>query len=314
MSLDAILRRQHGVVSHDQALASGLTSDAVRWRVTSGRWERITRGLYRIRHAPWTWESRAHALALRLGPGGALTLETAAHLHGVETQQPQVITGAMVGRQVQRLTGTRVGRRRSLDVVERGGLPVTPAATTVLDLTARPGVTWRETVHLVARWVHRGVVTTGQLELELTRLRRHPHRRVISTALDPVAHGVESVLELRSLRRVVIAHGLPTPTLQTRAVQGGARVRRDAEWEAYGVILESDGLLAHGGESIHRDRLRDRHAARSGRITLRAGYADIEFGPCELAADIYATLRTRGYRGRIVPCRPACVAPRVDIA
>jgi hypothetical protein len=314
MSLDAVLRRQHGVVSHEQALASGLTTDAVRWRVTSGRWERIARGLYRIHHTPWSWESRAHALALRLRPGGALTLEAAAHLHDVETRQPPVITGAVVGRQVQRLTGTRVTRRRSLEVVERKGLPVTAPATTVLDLTARPGVTWRETVHLVARWVHRGVVTTDQIEFELARLRRHPQRRVIRRALGPVSQGVESVLELRALRRVVNAHGLPTPTLQTRAVQGGAAVRRDAEWEAYGVILESDGLLAHGGESIHRDRMRDRHAARIGRITLRAGYADIEFGPCELAADIYATLRTRGYRGLISPCRPGCAALRVDIA
>lgn len=314
MSLDTILRRQHGVVSHEQAIASGLTSDAVRWRVTSGRWEPITRGLYRIRHTPWTWESRAHALVLRLGAGGALTLETAAHLHGVETRQPPVITGAVVGRQVQRLTGTRVVRRRSLDVVERRGLPVTSAATTVLDLTARPGVTWRETVHLVARWVHRGVVTTEQIELDLARLPRHPHRRVITAVLAPVANGVESVLELRSLERVVVAHGLPVPTLQTREVQSGAGVRRDAEWEAFGVILESDGLLAHGGDSIHRDRLRDRKAARTGRITLRAGYADIEFGPCELAADIYATLRTRGYGGPISRCRAGCVAPRAAIA
>ena len=314
MNLDAVLHRQHGVVSHDQALTSGLTPDAVRWRLASGRWERVARGLYRVHHTPWTWEARAHALALRLGPGGALTLETAAHLHGVESRQPPVLTGAVVGRQVQRLTGTRVTRRRSLDVVKRKGLPVTSAATTVLDLTARPGVTWRETVHLVARWVHQGVVSVDEIDDCLAGLRRHPQRRVIARVLGPVSDGVESVLELQSLRRVVLAHGLPRPTLQTRAVQGGGGVRRDAEWEAFGVILESDGLLAHGAESIHRDRRRDRQAARAGRVTLRAGYADIEFAPCELAADIFATLRVRGYRGAISPCRPGCAAPRPDIA
>lgn len=314
MSIDVVLRRQHGVVSHGQALESGLTPDAVRWRVASGRWQRVARGLYRVHHTPWTWEARAHVLALRLGRGGALTLETAAHLHGVEARQPPVLTGAVVGRQVERLVGTRVTRRHRLEVVERAGLPVTSAATTVLDLTARPGVTWRETVHLVARWVQRGVVTVDELDDALARLRRHPQRHVIARVLRPVSEGVESVLELQSLRRVVLAHGLPRPTLQTRAAVAGVGVRRDAEWEAYGVILESDGLLAHGGESIHRDRRRDRYAARTGRVTLRAGYADIEFAPCELAADVFATLRSRGYRGAISACRPGCTALRVDIA
>ena len=314
MSLPAVLRRQHGVVSHEQAIASGLSADAVRWRVASGRWERIARGLYRVRDAPWTWEARAHALALRLGPAGALTLEAAAHLHGVETRRPQVLTGAVAGRQVQRLVGTRVTRRRDLDIVHRGGLPVTSGATTVLDLTARPGVTWRETVHTVARWVQRAVVTTDELAAALAGLRRHPQRRVITGVLGPVSEGVESVLELGALRRVIRAHGLPQPVLNDRRVQAASGVRRDAEWQEFGVILECDGLLAHGGESIHRDRLRDRQAARTGRLTLRAGYADIEFGPCELAADIFATLTTRGYRGRISPCRPGCRATRLETA
>jgi hypothetical protein len=156
----------------------------------------------------------------------------------------------------------------------------------VLDLTARPGVDWRETVHVVARWVHRRVVTVDEIPAELTLRQRHPQRRV------------------------VLAPGLPRPTLQARAVHGGQRVRHDAEWEEYGVILESDGLLAHGAESIHRDRRRDRQAARTGRVTLRAGYADIEFAPCQLAVDLHETLRVRGYRDGISACRPGCIATR----
>ena len=47
MDLDAVIRSQHGVCSTAQAVEAGLTPDAVRWRVTSGRWSRIGQGLYR---------------------------------------------------------------------------------------------------------------------------------------------------------------------------------------------------------------------------------------------------------------------------
>ena len=314
MDLDALLRSQHGVVTHAQAAEAGLSVDAIRWRVEKGEWSRISRGLYRVGAGPVTWLSRAHAVVLKLGPAGALTLESAAHLHAMDNRQPQIITGAVVGRQVERLVGTRVSRRSRLDTVTRSGLPVTSAATTVLDLTDRPGTTWRESVHLVARWVHRGAVTVDELALALERRPRHFQRAVITRALQPVADGVESVLELRSLNRVITRHGLQRPTLQARAAGPGGGIRKDAEWEEFGVVLESDGLLAHEGAAIHRDRRRDRHVARSGRVTLRAGYVDIEFGPCDLAVDIYLTLRSRGYRGGITPCGPGCAARTVDLA
>lgn len=314
MDLASLLRAQHGVVTHAQAVASGLSVDAIRWRVADGEWNRISRGLYRVSSAPQTWLSRAHALALKLGPTGALTLETAAHLHGMDDRAPQVITGAVSSRQVDRLVGTRVSRRSHLVVVTRNGLPVTSAATTVLDLTARPGTSWRETVHLVARWVHRGAVSVDDLDEALRQRARHPQRRLITRVLEPVAGGVESVLELRSLDKVITRHRLPRPTLQVHAVAAGQAMRKDAEWEEFGVVLESDGLLAHGGASIHRDRRRDRQVARSGRVTLRAGYVDIEFGPCDLAVDIYLTLRSRGYRGGIAPCGPGCAAQAADVA
>ncbi|MCA1783360.1 MAG: type IV toxin-antitoxin system AbiEi family antitoxin domain-containing protein [Intrasporangiaceae bacterium] len=308
MDLDSLLRDQHGVVTHAQAIESGLTVDAIRWRVADGEWLRISRGLYRVRTAPLTWQCRAHALSLKLGPAGALTLETAAHLHGVEGRQPQIITGTVIGRQVERLVGTRVTRCSRLDAVTKQGLPVTSPATTVLDLAARPGTTWRETIHLVARWVHQGLVSVEEIARALDECGRHPQRRVITRALEPVAEGVESVLELQSLRRVVARHGLPMPTLQVRGAGPGKGIRKDAEWEGFGVVLESDGVIAHGGESIHRDRQRDRHVARSGRVTLRAGHVDIEFGACELALDVYLTLRARGCRGGITPCGTSCAA------
>lgn len=303
---DEILRRQHGVIGYDQARAAGLSKEAIRWRVSTGAWTRVRRGVYRLAATTPTWHSRAHTLARLLGDTGGLTLDTAAHLHGVESRQPPIITGAAVGRDVLRLTGTRVARRRHLDLVRRQDLPVTSAAGTVLDLTDVPGTGWREAVHVVARWIHRTPLTAELLTTALTHRPRHRHRSVITTALRPIVDGAESILEVTALERVIGAHGLPAPRLQVPVQPGVSGARRDAEWEEFGVVLELDGLLGHDGENMFRDRSRDRHAATTGRLTLRAGHVEVSYAPCELAMDIVLTLRTRGYRGLPVRCGPRC--------
>lgn len=309
MDLDALIRRQHGVLTRAQAVQCGLTVSAIRWRLEDGSWTRLAHGIYHAHTGPVTWMARAHALTLRLGPGGALTKETAAHLHGVESHAPQVLSGAVVSRQVQRLAGTRVMRRRALHIVTRQGLPVTSAASTVLDLVADHHTShWRDVVHLMARWVHCSKVNAEDVLAALAQRERYPLRSLVTTALEPISAGVESILELDSLEGVILRHGLPRPTLQAHGQGPHGTVRRDAEWEAYGVVLESDGRLFHSGASLQSDRRRDRHAARTGRLTLRAGHVEIRFGSCELAIDIFLALRSRGYRGDLTACSPRCVA------
>lgn len=315
MDLNALIRRQHGVVTRAQALECGLSVSAIRWRVRQGRWSRLATGIYFAHTGPVTWMARAHALALRLGPGGALTLDTAAHLHGMELRQPQVLSGAVVARQVQRLAGTRVVRRPALQIVRRQGLPVTSAAATVLDLVAtHPATQWRDIVHLIARWLHSDKVSADDVLATMAQRGRYPHRQLVTTALEPIADGIESILELESLDGVILRHGLPRPTLQARGLGPDGETRRDAAWEAYGVILESDGRLFHTGASIHADRRRDRYAARTGQLTLRAGHVEIVFGRCELAVDLFLALRSHGYAGDIVACEPRCPARIARVA
>ena len=309
MDLQSRLRRQHGVLTTRQAKTAGLSPDAIRWRVTDGQWTRLAPGLFYAYPGQMTWMGRAQALTLKLGEGGALTGESAAYLHGVQPSPPAIITGSVVGRQVRRLPGTRVSRRSSLDVASRKGLPVTTAASTVLDCCAHYGPgQWKDIVHLLARWVHGATVTAPEIMAQMERRRRYVHRDLVTTALAPIAGGVESALELQAIQGVIISHGLPMPTLQVRDYSADGEVRRDAEWEKYGVVLECDGVLFHTGASAQADRRRDRHTARSGRVTVRAGYVEIVYGPCDLALDLFLTLRSRGYRGPIVPCGQGCVA------
>lgn len=112
---------------------------------------------------------------------------------------------------------TRVSRRRVLEIVSRQGLPVTTAATTVLDLVADHHQShWRDAVHLMARWVHSNKVSAAEVLEALAQRERYPHRSLVTTALEPIAEGIESILELDSLNGVILRHGRPRPTLQAR--------------------------------------------------------------------------------------------------
>ncbi len=311
MDLDALIRSQHGVCSRAQARAAGLSDDLLRWRVTSGRWSRIGQGLYLAQTGDLDWLGRAHAAVLRGGEGCALSLRCAEYLHGVTTTAPAVITVAVPpGRSVTRLPGTRFRRHVGLDVVRRKGLPVTRAEQTVLDLADLPGVEWREAVATAARWVQKRRTTAASLAEALEHRARHRHRHILTVALGVVAEGAESLMEVSYVRRVEEPHGLPRAAMQVR---DGIR-RRDFEYEEWLVVLEVDGRLGHEGEFVAKDRTRDRRAAGTGRLTLRAGWVDVEGGPCELAVDVHGALRARGYRGSIRVCGPGCAARRVAAA
>ncbi|HET6969054.1 MAG TPA: type IV toxin-antitoxin system AbiEi family antitoxin domain-containing protein [Ornithinibacter sp.] len=311
MDLDALIRSQHGVCSLAQAVEAGLTEDGVRWRVGSGRWVRLGRGIYRAQTGDLDWLGRAHAAVLRGRDGCALSLRAAEHLHGVVPTPPPVITVAVpVGRSVTRLPGTRFRPHVGLEVVRRKGLPVTSAEQTVLDLTDQPGVEWREAVATAARWVQRRRTSSQALVDALAGRARHRHKRILTVALAVVADGAESVMEVSFVKRVEQPHGLPRATMQVR---DGNR-RRDFEYEGWLVVVEVDGRLGHEGEHVAGDRRRDRRAAGTGRVTLRAGWVDVEGDPCGLAVDVHAVLRARGFAGPIRACGPACAARRVAAA
>jgi very-short-patch-repair endonuclease len=146
--------------------------------------------------------------------------------------------------------------------------------------------------------------TAESLAQALDHRARHRHRRILSVALGVVADGAESLMEVSYVKRVEEPHGLPRASMQVR--HGIAR--RDFEYEVWLVVVEVDGRLGHEGEFLAKDRRRDRRAAGEGRVTLRAGWVDVEAAPCDLAVDVHAALCARGYRGPIRACGPVCAA------
>ncbi|HYN29052.1 MAG TPA: type IV toxin-antitoxin system AbiEi family antitoxin domain-containing protein, partial [Dermatophilaceae bacterium] len=314
MDLDRVARSQHGVVSREQALEA-LTPEQLRWRLHRGDWAVVHPGVYRTHTGRLDWLGRASAALLRLGPGAALELGSAAHVLRFQDAAPPVIAVAVPhDRQRRRPPGTRVRRRRRLVTTTRRGLVVVTAAQTVLDLGDAPGATRQDAVSVAARAVQRRAVTVPALVEELEGRPAHQHRRAVSLALGVVALGAESGLEVDFHRNVLQRHGLAPMRMAVPDVAGERTIRRDFVDDEHGVVVEVDGRIAHGAAERAADARRDRRTARRGWVTLRAGWVDVEFEPCELALDVHGTRASRGDRRTIEPCGAPCAVHRAGRA
>lgn len=307
MDLTRLARSQYGVITRAQALAD-MSIDALRWRLKRRNWCRVYPGVYATHAEPLDWMARASAALLYCGPRSALAVESAAHLLDLDDWQPPLISIAIPA-EIRRQTcaGFLVRRRRRLDTVVRKRLRVTSPAFTVLDVGDKPTAFRDDAIAIAARAVQRRKTTVDALRRELQQRRTHQHREAIELSLGIVADGAESVLEVEFATRVLRAHGLPTMRMAVPDRVGGFSIRRDFVDDAHGVVIEVDGRVAHEGRRSH-DIRRDRRTAAQGRVTLRAEWVDVRYEPCALAAQVFATLRSRGYGGVMRSCAATCRA------
>jgi hypothetical protein len=80
-TLRYLVRQQSGVVSRVQVLQAGLSEDVVRFRISSGRWQRIHTGVYATFTGELSRREHLWAAVLSAGPGAALSHQAAAELH-----------------------------------------------------------------------------------------------------------------------------------------------------------------------------------------------------------------------------------------
>ena len=90
-TLRYLAQRQRGVVSRSQAIRAGLSPDMIKFRISSGRWQRLHPGVYATfsgipGRGAWLW-----AALLAAGPGAVLSYQTAAELHGLSDEQSSPI-------------------------------------------------------------------------------------------------------------------------------------------------------------------------------------------------------------------------------
>ena len=86
------------------------------------------------------------------------------------------------------------------------------------------------------------------------------------------------------------------------------RHREAFDGDEFDVVVEVDGRIGHDGAGVQRDRVRDRRALREGKVTVRAGWIDVDAAPCALALVLAGAFRLRGWTGAVSPCGPNCAA------
>jgi len=293
---------QAGLVTRAQALTAGVGVEALRWAVTSGRWATVHPGVYLTTPGRDDWEVRAVGALLSVGGPVALSGASARFAWGLERREPHVLHLVVpADRRAPVRDGIRVTRTRHFE--ERVHASAWPHRTTVehsvLEVQARDPVD--RVLALVAHACQQQLTSEARLSAALASRPGQPHGALLRECLSDVGSGAESAAEIRYIRDVERAHGLPTATRQ--AVLGQDR-RCDNLFEAQQLVLEVDGRLGHEGWAGRvRDGVRDRAAAREGRLTARVFWPDVAVTPCALADEVGILLQVRGWTGSARACR-----------
>lgn len=301
---------QAGIVDRSQAARAGFTRRHVAHRLKTGVWQRVFPGVYATFSGPLSREAWLWAAIRWAGEGAMLSYQTAAEVQEV-IEKPigtKIHVTVPLRRRPAQLRSVRgiVVHRSDQSQAEFVGpfkLPRTRIEDTVLDLVvAAPsfyhGYDW------IGRAVSRKAVTVSRLRAALAARRRIRWRGWLTDALEVSPNGVHSALELRYLRDVERAHGLPKSQHQARRQIDGRVHFKDNWYAEYRVAVEIDGPAYHQNERVQADKDRDNaNLAVDDVKTFRFGPVAVTERACETAAMVAITLQRNGWPGSPHRCR-----------
>jgi hypothetical protein len=277
-------RRQHGLLTHQQALALGFTPDRIRTLLARGAWREIRRGVYVVGGVPPSWEQTLRAITLPFDDCW-ITHGTAAKLRDLR-HAPQVgrIEALRPYGKSTRLDGVTLRRSRIIvaaDVTSVRGIPVTSAARTIVECSGR--LDPKRTGQLIDDVMRGNPIALELVRACYARLAGGGRRRLqsIRAALGARLPGYdpgESDLEIDTLREIMAA-GLPIPVQQHRLVLNGQRRRIDLAYVTEKIAIELMGWDPHRGrEAFDDDKARTGELVADGwrvlEVTSRHAPAD----------------------------------------
>jgi very-short-patch-repair endonuclease len=305
-----LLERQRGVVTRSQAVRHGLDEDRIKFRVETGRWTALHRGVYAAFSGEPGRGAILWAAVLRGGPGTVLSHYTAAELLGLADGPRELIDLTVpLGRHPQAIRGVRIHRSGRIQAATHPVQlpPRTRLEETVIDL-AHAAASPDEAYGWLCRAVGRRLTTTARLQDAIADRSRVSRREGLLLTLADIQSGTHSLLERRYVRDVERPHGLPVARRQART--GVAALSRyiDQLYEEARLAVELDGQAAHPIERRWADIHRDNAHATAGILTLRYSWADVTGQPCLVASQVAQVLTQRGTLVTLRRCSPACTA------
>jgi hypothetical protein len=296
----ATLRAQEHVISRPQALACGLSVDALAHRLRpDGPWQRLLPATYVAQTGTPTMPQREMAALLHAGPESVLTGWAALYGLGLATAKPNRIDVLVpAARRPRSVAFVKVHRttRMPRRVIREGrrayALPpraLADAARFLDDLA--------EVRALIAGAIQRGDCPLGALVRELQEgPMRHSAR--LRQVLGEVAAGIRSIAEGDFLDLIKRAR-LPVPVFNARlyAADGTFIAKPDAWWPRAGVAAEVDSKEWHL-KPADWARTMGRHARMTsyGILVLHFTPGQIRTDPATVAAALADTLRAGAAR------------------
>ena len=288
MGVEAVLRRQAGVISIEQALMAGLSRSAAGRRVASERWIPLHPRVYLAADHPRNDEVRLRAAVLWAG-GGAVTYGvTAAWWHGLHPRLPRTVEVTVPRRRRPRPRPGVAVRQRDvdpLDLSEYRDLPVTGIALTAIEAAVALGP---DGSVLLDRALQQHVTFRMVCDAHCRNLGRRGSAaasELLVAAADRAASQAERLL-VRLLRCAGI----------TGWVLGHA-------WEGYvidvafprqRIAIEVDGWAWHRTpERFVRDGQRQNAVVNGGWHVLRFSWHDLTHRPEAVLTEIRDALRIR---------------------
>jgi hypothetical protein len=278
----------------------------MREHLARGRWQRIFDRVYATFSGPLPRRALLWAVALRAGPGAVLSHRTAGELNGLvdEATTPVHVT-ITEDRRVRRLPGVRI--HRSATAIARAHPsrrpPQTRVEDTVLDLS-QLAASADDAIGWVAIACGRRLTTPDRIADAARHRRRMRWRKEIEYACADVSTGCHSLLELKYLRRVERAHGLPAADRQVRAEESARHSYDDIRYRAFAVAVELDGRRFHPDPG--RDDVRDNSRTVAGLSVLRYDWVAVTTRPCSVAREVADALIARGWSGTPRRCGRDC--------
>lgn len=285
-ALDALLARQAGVISRDQALAAGLSRDMIDHRIMLRRWRPLHPRVYLAAGHRLDDEVAVRAAVLWAGEGAVLSGVAAGWWHGMVERRPATV-GITVDR--RRHPRPRPGvsvRRRELappDRVDRSGLAVTARALTVLEASVELGGPGSQ---LLDRALQKWVGFPEVYEAYCRNVGCHGSAsaaRMLTAAADRSASAAERLL-VRMLKESGASGWYCAFPAAGYAI--------DMAFPAARVAVEVDGWAWHmDATRAQADKRRQNALVRHGWIVLRYTWHDLVERPRAVLAEIAHEVR-----------------------
>jgi very-short-patch-repair endonuclease len=269
-----VARRQHGVVSHGQLLALGVSRRGIEHRLARGRLHSVHVGVYAVGRSELEQKGAWLAAVLACGPSAVLSHDSAAALWGFGAEKGGI--DVSVRHASPRVPATLKAHRRAAlreaDVILVDEVPVTTPIRTLVDRAAvldRRGIEREineaDKRRLVSPPALRKALRDYRGQRGVARLRHVLDRRTFRLT--------DSELE-RLFLPLVRQIGLPLPLTQQRL--NGFKV--DFFWLDLGLVVETDGLTYHRTPAQQaQDLVREQIHMAAGLTPLRFTHEQVKY-------------------------------------